>query len=197
MRRLLRVVVWILVLTLVVTVPAAATKPVEVSGKWTNSAYDGLLQCKQHVVSVVVTAPMWHEWDDGGFRGRSESDWRIVGHGTPESPADCTSKPNSVYALLHATGTFAGDLCLGTWDGDVCQGEKHTGSFDFRLQWQVTDPCPAPCDEDTMSGKLVILKGYDGLAGLHGVLECWGRTGPKAVGGRVSYAGQVHFDPQP
>ena len=190
MKRIVRVLLMISVLVLVFTVPVAATPPTDVSGKWIDSAYASPPQCEEHGLGGVVTAPMWHIWGDGSFRGRSESEWRITGLGTPESPMTCTTtKPNCCHALLHATGTFTGDLLLG--------GKVYSGSFDFRLDWQVTDPCPPPCTEDTFKGKLVILQGYGGLAGLHGVLDCWGRTGPAARGGRVSYAGQVHFDPQP
>jgi len=100
-------------------------------------------------------------------------------------------------ANLTATGTFTGDLCLGTWNGEECQGEVYSGSFDFRLQWHLTNPNPDDWTVDTFTGDLVILQGYDGFEGLHGVLEQWGRTGPRLKGGRVEYAGQVHFDPQP
>jgi hypothetical protein len=188
MNRLTRVVLLTLVLALVLAAPAAATTPADVSGKWTDGAYSSPPQCEEHGIGGVVTAPMWHVWDDGSFRGRSESEWRITGHGTPDSPMTCTTtKPNCCHALLHATGTFTGDLLLG--------GEVYSGSFDFRLDWQVINPEPDDLTVDTFKGKLVILKGYGGLAGLHGVLDCWGRTGPTARGGRVSYAGQVHIDP--
>jgi hypothetical protein len=186
MKRLVRVVLLILVLTLVLAAPAAATRPTEVSGKWTDSAYKipPPPPCEQRGPdTVTVTAPMWHTWGDGSFRGRSDSDWVITARDT----TCATTLPNASPAKLHATGTFVGDLLLG--------GEVYSGSFDFSLEWRVTDPCPAPCTKDAMSGKLVILKGYGGLAGLHGVLDCWGRTGPKARGGRVDYAGQVHLDP--
>ena len=193
MKRLVRVVLIILVLTLVVTVPAAASKPTEVSGRWTDSAYTRPPEFNPNGPSnCSVTVGFWHEWGDGSFRGTSVSEWRIFAHG----PC-ATSRPGMDPANLTATGTFAGDLCLGQWNGDVCQGEKYSGSFDFRPQWHLTNPNPDDWSVDTFTGSLVILQGYDGFEGLHGVLEQWGRTGPKARGGRVEYAGQVHFDPQP
>ena len=192
MKRLVGVVLSIFVLCVVFTTPASATNPTEVSGRWTDSAYGAPPQMDPCGLNCLVTAPMWHDWGDGSFRGRDESDWRIMGHG----PC-ATTKPNCCHANLNATGTFTGDLCLGEWAGDVCQGEMYSGSFDFVLQWQVTNPDPDDWTVDTFTGKLVILQGYDGFQGLHGVLEQWGRTGPHAKGGRVEYAGQVHFDPQP
>ena len=183
MKEFARVALTMAVLALVLATPAAATQPTAVGGKWTDSRYSSPPGCVQHGPNLVVTAPMWHEWGDGSFDGTSVSYWRITGQGS-----ECaTTVPNSAHALLHATGTFTGDLLLG--------GEVYSGSFGYRLDWQVINPCAPPCDEDTFVGKLVILRGYDGLAGLHGVLDCWGRTGPKARGGRVTYAGQVHLDP--
>jgi len=188
MKRIVRVALLILALILVLAAPAAATRPTDVSGKWTDSAYDKPPKCEEHGIGAVVTAPMWHTWGEGSFLGRSESEWRITGIGTPESPMTCAgTRPNCCPAHLHATGTFTGDLLLG--------GEVYSGSFDFRLDWDVINPEPDDWTVDTFRGKLVILKGYGGLAGLHGVLDCWGRTGPAPRGGRVEYAGQIHLDP--
>ena len=78
------------------------------------------------------------------------------------------------------------DTSMCEWEGDVCVGEMYSGSFDFTLQWHLTDPDPNP-EVDTFTGNLVILQGYDGFEGLHGVLEQWGRTGPTVVGGRVAW----------
>ncbi|MBN1400199.1 MAG: hypothetical protein JXA74_05140 [Anaerolineae bacterium] len=192
MRRLGKVVLLITVLILVLAVPAAATKPAEVSGKWGTSKYTVTppLPCKQRGPgTIVINVPMEHDWGNGSFQGKSSSDWVIIGR---ETTCD-TSVPGASPANLRATGTFVGDLYLGAM--------KYSGSFDFRLEWRITHVCPWGVEEcenvDTFAGKLEILRGYGGLAGLHGVLEQWGRTGPTGRWGYVFYKGQVHIDPQP
>jgi len=101
------VVLIILVLTLVVTVPAAASKPTEVSGRWTDSAYTRPPEFNPNGPSnCSVTVGFWHEWGDGSFRGTSVSEWRIFAHG----PC-ATSRPGMDPANLTATAplrvTFA------------------------------------------------------------------------------------------
>jgi hypothetical protein len=190
MKRLVGVVLWISILTLVLAAPAAAARPTEVSGRWTDGRpippvppYEprGDNNC-------LVNIRFWHEWGEGSFRGRDETDFRIMAHGPCE-----TSAPNVDRAKLKGTGTFEGDLCLGAWEGTDCLGEMYSGSFDFDFEWHLANPDPDP-SVDTFAGTLVILRGHDGFAGLHGVLEMWGRTGP---GGVVDYSGRVHVDPQP
>jgi len=194
MKRLVGVVLCISVLTLVLAVPAAATKPTEVSGRWTNggSIIPPKPKFEPRGGNCLVTIRFWHEWVDGSFRGRDETDFRIMAHGPCE-----TCAPNVDRAKLKGTGTFEGDLCLGVWEDADCLGEMYSGSFDFVFEWQLTDPDPDPEGGDTFTGNLVILQGYDGFGDLRGVLEQWGRTGPTLVGGRVAYRGRVHVDPQP
>jgi hypothetical protein len=185
MKRLVRVVLCVLVLALVLAAPAAATAPTDVSGTWTGKYTIPPQPTNPCVPNCHLVATMTHIWADGNFQGTSESEWHIFGQGPCGD-----SKPNCCHALLKATGTFVGSLEL--------DGQVYAGSFDYRLQWQVIHPDPDQTGGwDTFVGKLVILRGYDGLEGLHGVLEQWGRTGPTAKGGRVTYAGQVHLDPQP
>ena len=188
MKRLVGVVLCISVLTLALAVPAAAARPTEVSGRWTDGRpiVPPVPVYAPRGGNCLVTIRFWHEWGDGSFRGRDETDFRILAHGPCE-----TSEPNVDRAKLKGTGTFEGDLCLGEWEDADCLGEMYSGSFDFDFEWHLTDPDPDP-EVDTFQGTLVILQGYDEFEGLHGVLELWGRTGP---GGVVAYEGRVHVDP--
>jgi hypothetical protein len=188
MKKLVGLLLVIPVMTLVFAVPTAATKPIDVSGRWADGApiIPPAPAYEPRGDNCLVTVSFWHEWGDGNFRGRDETDFRILVHGPCE-----TSVPNLDRAKLKGTGTFEGNLCLGEWENTDCFGEMYSGSFDF--EWHLTDPNPDPT-VDTFTGKLVVLQGHDGLENLHGVLEMWGRTGP---GGVVAYSGQVHIDPQP
>jgi hypothetical protein len=185
MKRLVGVVLLISVLTLVLAIPAAATKPTEVNGRWTAGPPPiEPPQREPRGKNCLITMRYGHEWVEGSFLGKDEADLRIMMHGPCEEEA-----PNVFRENLKWKGTFTGDLCLdGAWEGAACSGEMYSGRFDFTEQWQVT-PDPDP-EAETAKGKLVILQGYDGFAGLHGVLELWGRAGEW-----VEYGGQVHVDP--
>jgi hypothetical protein len=186
MKRLVGVILVVSVLILVLAIPATATRPTEVSGKWTAGSRIGPPQVEPRGKNCLITLKYWHEWGIGSFRGEDEIDLRIMEHGPCEDSA-----PNVFRENLKGTGTFEGDLCLsGVWEGTACSGEGYSGSFDFTLQWQVT-PDPDP-EADTFKGNIVILQGYDGFQDLHGVLECWGRVG---AGGGTAYKGRVHVDP--
>jgi len=191
MNRMARVVLLVLALALMLAMPVAATPPTDVSGKWGTSKYTVTppLPCEQRGPdTIVINVPMEHDWGSGSFQGKSLSDWVITGRETTCE----TSLPGASPAHLRARGTFVGDLYLG--------GRKYSGSFDFHLEWRITNICswgvPGCENVDTFVGKLQILRGYGGLAGLHGVLEQWGRTGPTGRWGYVFYKGQVHIDPQ-
>jgi hypothetical protein len=77
----------------------------------------------------------------------------------------------------------------GWVDGECVGGAAYSGRFDFTGQWRIT---PAPEPEPTMVGRFVILQGYNGFTGLHGVIEFLGRAGSD---GWAEYSGSVHIDP--
>jgi hypothetical protein len=180
---------WILLaLVVLITVPAAAAKPTTVSGEMI--AFGPIIppfpQQETRGDNCIITLRFWREWG-GSFRGKDASDVRIIVH----APCD-EGGPNLHRENIKWRGTYTGDLCLGgTWEENDCVGgELYSGSFDFVGQQQVT---PAPAPEQTFKAKFVILQGYDGFAGLHGVLDFWGRAG--TIDGWGAYEGQVHVDP--
>ena len=65
MKRLVGVVLLISALTLVLAVPAAATKPTEVSGRWTYARNIGPPQIESRGGNCLVTKKMGQEWGDG------------------------------------------------------------------------------------------------------------------------------------
>jgi hypothetical protein len=167
MKKQICVLLSVLLLTLVLAVPASASKPTEVSGRrWINAPPQNRVwrpAGNNCVVEVDITYGY-----EGDLVGTSASHFWIVSHGPcgPSGPI-----PYKYHETLHVRGTFTGEI-LGV-----------SGSFDF-----VETPKVWPADSHkTSNSHLVVLSGAGDLAGLHGMLDI----------ARGDYSGRMHFDPQP
>jgi hypothetical protein len=157
------VVVW---LTLILTIPAAASKPVAVAGfldvelLW-DKTWDVGNRCFAVGESRATFFP------GGDFDGTGLNYFTSVCHGPcPPDPG-----PMQMVETFRQEGTFDGTV-LGK-----------SGTFDYRCQkvWRPDDP-------DTLMVKCAITSGTDELSGLHGHFELYYTEWP------FPYSGQVHFD---
>lgn len=157
-------------LLLALAMPASATPPENVSGKyWLTEPYANmtLRQAGQNCfIEVDATYPF-----TGDLVGTATAHFRALSHGPCE-----TAYPFANPENLYAQGTFTG-LVAGK-----------SGTFDFVYEGRAW---PAEPGETALDVRIVILSGTEELAGLHGML------GVSYVMGDPfdSYSGQIHFDP--
>jgi hypothetical protein len=173
-------------LVLLLALPAAAAKPMEVSGWFTGG---GLTDEPSPPISrggnCYLEMPFFHTWGEGSLLGYDEMVWEIVAH----APCEVT-EANMQRENLRSKGWFEGSICLsGVYEGTECSGEAHDLSFEFTVQGQVT-PTENPADP-AFRGRLVILSGESDLGIPHGVIELWGRVGRE---GWMAYGGKLHFE---
>lgn len=177
------------VLVLILVLPAAASKPMEVSGRFTGAGHTAPPPPDEsRGGNCFVTRYYWHTWGQGSLLGYDEMVWEIVAH------APCAiTEANMQRENLRAEGWFEGSICLdGVYDEDQeCSGDSHELGFDFTLQGQVTPTEDAA--GPAFRGRLTILSGESGLGIPRGVITLWGRVGRD---GWMAYEGQIHFDPQ-
>jgi hypothetical protein len=160
-----------LLLTLVLAVPASASKPTGVSG-----ARQFILPPQNRVWrpagnNCIVEIDATHTYI-GDLVGTSLAHWRIVSHGPCEENGPV---PYKHHETISVKGTFTG-MVAGV-----------SGTFDFT---EAAENWPTGTGAPGITSRLVILSGTGGLANLHGVLE----FSDMPVG---SYSGQIHFDPTP
>jgi hypothetical protein len=166
MRKRITIAVVVVLLSLVLTIPAAASKPVDVAGSlvseilW-DEAWDVGNRCFA-VGEAEVT------FFDGDFVGTGQHYFWSVGH----EPCHAVPGPFQMVETFRQEGTF--------YDGTVLD---KSGTFDYRCQnvWRPDDP-------DTLMLRCTITSGTGELSGLHGQYEVHLTEWP------FSYSGQVHFD---
>ena len=176
-RRVLILAGTVMLLTLVLAIPASASKPVDVSG-WFGACAAGPLTYRTAGGNCIAEQFFACEMY-GDLEGTMSNLVYIIDHGPCPPPGPGINKSNN-----HAHGTFAGKVCLGD-DPDECR----TGSFDWAgaAQW-------VPAEPYARMGiwRYAILKGYNGLEGLHGTLtEEVGLDGYEFYD---TYEGQLHFN---
>jgi hypothetical protein len=186
MRRVLVALSVACVLVLTLVLPAAASKPMEVSGWFTGAGHTAEPPPDEtRGGNCFLTRYYWHTWGQGSLLGYDEVVWEIVAHAPCEAEAANMQREN-----LRAKGWFEGAICLdGVYEGTECSGEEHDLSFEFTLEGQGT-PTEDPTDA-TFDGRLTILDGESDLGVPHGVIELWGRTGRE---GWMAYEGRMHFE---
>ena len=176
-------------LIMIMALPAAATKPMKISGRFTGA---GRIEDPPPDISrggnCFMQRSYYHDWGEGSLLGRDRGVSEIVAHAPREVEAANMQREN-----LRAKGWFEGWICLGGMydENESCSGEPHGLSFEFTMQGQVR-PTEDPADP-TFKGRLTILRGESDLGAPHGVIEMWGRVGR---GGWMAYEGQIHFDPK-
>jgi len=179
-------------LLLILAVPAAASKPTQVSGAFVGGGPTGAPVTTQIGGNCFLSIPFEHVWGgEGSISGSSSTVWEIISHGACIDPATGEPYPaGSFRENLKARGTFTGAVCDGgIWQDGVCEGGVELeGGFTFVWTAQVR---PADVPAPNMFGHITIMHGTEGLQGLHGTLETEGRAG-----GSGGFVGQIHFEPQ-
>jgi hypothetical protein len=167
MRRYVTLVVFVLSLILVLTIPAAASKPVAVAGSLSSGIpVEDVVRQVGNCCLVSGTSSMGF---GGDIVGTGEHTFFSVGHGLcPEVPG-----PFLLDETIQMEGTFTGTVL-----------DSELGTFVYRCQnvWRSDDP-------ETWMLDCNIWGGTGGLSGLHGQLK-WYLP-------QQAYEGSVHFDPQP
>jgi hypothetical protein len=191
MRKVLVTLPVLCALVLILALPAAAAKPMEVSGEFGGGATaDPVVQAVGS--NCFLTIPYAHVWGgEGAFYGSSIAVWEIVSHGACIDPATGRPYPaGSFRENLKAQGTFTGGVCDGgVWQEGKCEGGvAREGGFTFVWVARVR---PADTPAPNMFGQITIMHGTGGLQGLHGTLETEGRAGESG-----GFSGQIHFEPQ-
>jgi hypothetical protein len=169
MRKKICVVLSVLLLTLVLAVPASASKPTEVSGTLQFIFPPQNRVWRPAGKNCFVEIDATHIWS-GDLEGISGSHWRIVSHGPCEENGPV---PYKYHETISVKGTFT--------SGVVGQ----SGTFDFT---GTAENWPTGTGEPNITMRLVILSGTGDLANLHGVLD---------VDASDNYSGRIHFDPRP
>jgi hypothetical protein len=168
-RRIFSLIMAVLVVLGVVTGPAFASTPIDVSG---TMAYAGpptnlVMQTAGHNCIIDVDVAYAFSEDMVGI---APFHFRAVSHGA------CPAAPFQYSENLKARGTFTGAV----WG--------KAGSLELEF---VAKGWPAEPGELAMTGKIIILSGSGELANLRGVLD----VTYLMDSGYDAYAGQFHFDP--
>jgi hypothetical protein len=163
-----------LLLTLMLALPASASKPTEVSGIRVGTVDMGSRVWRSAGKNCILDADATYTFT-GDLDGTAPAHLRIVSHGPcgPNGPIKF-----AYYETIKIQGTFTGDV-LDTG-----------GTFDFSETGKVR---PVDPGEVLWSSRMVVLSGSGGLANLHGLVDVTLVKGQPPA----TYSGQVHFDPQP
>jgi hypothetical protein len=166
MKRRLSIALITLLLTLLLVVPVAATKPTEVSGTWDMGAPPQNRTWRTAGNTCIIEVDLTLSYD-GTLDGTSYEHFWIKSHAPcpPEEPA-----PHKYYETIHVRGTFEGTV----------DGKRGTFTFVENARNIPTGP-----GEWIWIGKMVILSGTGELANLHGKIEL----------SNDDYTGRIHFDP--
>jgi hypothetical protein len=166
MKKRMLVLLTIVLLTLVLAVPASASKPTSVNGtRWINAPPTNR-EWRPAGNNCIIEVDITYGYS-GDLVGTSASHFRIVSHGPcPETGP----VPYKYHETLHVRGTFTGEV-LGV-----------PGTFEFI---ETPKNWPDGSKKAGYTSHMVILSGTGGLANLHGMLD--------VAGG--DYSGRVHFDP--
>jgi hypothetical protein len=169
MKKRICVLLGILLLTLVLAVPASASKPTEVSGamQFVPPPQNRVWRPAGNNCFVEIDAT--HTWT-GDLVGTSVTHWRIVSHGPCEENGPV---PYKYHETINVKGTFTGMVA------------GKSGAFGFT---GTAENWPTGTGDPNITIRLVILSGASDLANLHGVLD---------VDASDNYLGKIHFDPQP
>ena len=169
MRKRVLILAGAVALALILAVPASATPPVNVSVETDWCVPAGPPIGRDAGNNCMVE----HFWTCG-WKGDLNGEASILLH--IQDFGSCSELgPYSHKANGHGKGTFEGQVCLG----DECR----VGKFDYNMAQQFTTT--------NVVGTLTILRGYDGLEGLHGTLIRDGSKDPAYD----RYTGELHFDP--
>jgi hypothetical protein len=165
----------VLLLTLVLAIPASASKQIEIRF-WADTVNTPETNCqeKQIADNCFVKFQL-----TGTYAGDVQGDWVDTTSILAKGPCDtdypyCGPGPMYYQQILHFDEVVTGSVLVD----DV----EHTGTFRMTCeQWVSQDP-PRTVEN------CVIHSGTDGLANLHGIVK-WSETEQIMVG-------QVHFDPK-
>jgi hypothetical protein len=157
-----------LLVTLVLAVPASATRPEEVSGtrQFTPPVLNRVWRPAGNNCFVEIDATYSYT---GDLVGTSTHHFWIVSHGPCEENGPV---PYKYHETIHTRGTFSGSV------------SGMFGTFDFV---ETAQNWPTDSGGHLYTSHMVILSGTGDLANLHGMLDVSGSD----------YSGQIHFDPQP
>jgi hypothetical protein len=167
MKKRMLVLLTIVLLTLLLTVPASASKPSAVSGVRSFTPDIPSRVWRSAGSNCILNLDGVYQYT-GDLDGAATTHLRIVVHGpcTPTGPVKFVYNEN-----LHMTGTFTGYV-LGEY-----------GTFEFVEAATFRPPSEGG---EGFSGRLVISSGSDALDGLHGTLDTVSGGG---------YSGRVHWHP--
>lgn len=169
-KRILFVIVLAMVALVVITAPASATRPTDVSGKIGFAGPPTNLVMQTSGKNCIIDVDVIYAFYDGDLNGTAPVHLRVVSHGP------CPVEQFQYNENLHASGTFVGEV-----DGK-------TGTFDFKY---VGKGWPAEPSELALTAKIVVLSGTGELENLHGVFDVSYIMGDEFD----SFSGQIHFDP--
>ena len=157
-------------LTLLLVVPVAATKPAEASGSWWMSALPQNRTWRTAGNTCIIEVDLTLSYD-GTLDGTSLEHFWIKSHAPcpPDGPV-----PHLYDETIHVQGTFEGTV----------DGKEGTFTFVENARNIATGPGP---EDYLWIGKMVILSGTGDLANLHGIIDL----------SNDEYTGRIHFDPQP
>ena len=179
MKKLTVVLLASLLVTLILAVPASATRPSEVAGTCRVAGpppQPPSIKSAGNNCTKQMDLP--YSWA-GDIDGTSTAHIRIVAHGP------CPSSKGQYRENLKIQGTFTGYV------------NSRYGTFDY-IEVLKFQPVPDRPDEPPYwydgTGTMTILKGTGELANLHGVLRIEG--GRDSDGESIRYQGTVHFDPK-
>jgi len=168
-KRILPVILLALITLILITVPASAAIPTEVSGKIAFAGQPTVeMRPAGHKCIADVDVP--YAFYDGNLEGHALVHLRVVSHGP------CPAMPFENKENIKGMGTFT-----GTVDGK-------SGTFDFTYQGKAW---PAEPGDLALTASIVILSGTEELTDLHGVLKVSYLMGDDYD----SYSGKIHFDP--
>jgi hypothetical protein len=184
--RKVTVALLVVAMLVVLVVPASAKQSIPVSGGLVGSGRvpGPPPTFTEAGKTCFVEGDFWYEWG-GDIAGLSTHHARIVSHGP------CYLEDSGIP---YPKGSFRENLMMrGTFDGTVAGRE---GAFEYILVLEFAPVAGGPAERPNfdIEGRLVVLDGMGGLAGLHGVVRMEGgqRDGVPSLG----YEGEIHFDPQ-
>jgi hypothetical protein len=167
MKRRISIVLITLLLTLLLVVPVAATKPAEASGHWWMSAPPQNRTWRTAGNTCIIEVDLTLSYD-GTLDGISHEHFWIKSHAPcpPDGPV-----AHKYYETIHVRGTF---------DGKV---DGRSGTFTFT---ENARNIPTGLGDYVWIGKMAILSGTGELANLHGIVDLSNDV----------YTGRIHFDPK-
>jgi hypothetical protein len=182
MKRMVLVSLALVMLLTAFSIPAQATPPTEVAGEITYMArfkvHDDSGECVPPDGPEDPRPPCIRMADDNTFAETFE-DALWTGGFVGASTDDCK-------VVIHSSGAWS-YKAIASFQGTV---EGHEGTL------QVSMTGSRPSGDPEWRGRWVILGGDGDLAALHGQGTWSGAGAPGVwVWGKISYAGQIHFDP--